>query len=108
MDANATGIKKVRQEIDYNFSDFKSIINNKKFKSTFTDLDKSKEYVLSRPPKDYDESNPAIDYLKLKSFIVSVKIDDKELTDKGLIKKVVTIFETMQPFVAFLNKAIEA
>ncbi|MBA4196879.1 MAG: TIGR02453 family protein [Chitinophaga sp.] len=100
-------LKKVRQEIDYNFSDFKSIINNKKFKTIFTDLDKSKEYTLSRPPKDYDENNPAIEYLKLKSFVVSVKIDDKDLTDKGFIKKAVTIFETMQSFVQFLNKAIE-
>jgi hypothetical protein len=35
--------------------------------------------TLSRPPKGYDENNPAIGYLKMKSFIVSRKFSDKEV-----------------------------
>ena len=99
-------LKKVRQEIDYNFDAFKKIVSHKKFKSTFGDLDRSEGYVLSRPPKGYDENNPAIEYLKLKSFIAYVPIDDKLTTDKGLLKHVTTLCETLAPLIGFLNTAI--
>jgi uncharacterized protein (DUF2461 family) len=60
-----------------------------------------------RPPKDYEIDNPAIEYLKLKSFIVSLPITDAELLDKQLVKKTITAFETMTPFISFLNRAID-
>ncbi|MBS1626549.1 MAG: DUF2461 domain-containing protein [Bacteroidetes bacterium] len=100
-------LKKIRQEIDYNFNEFKNIVNNKNFKLLFKDLRRDKEYILSRPPKGYEENNLAIEYLKLKSFIISIKIEDEDLTNKNLIKKVISAFETMQPLIYFLNKAIE-
>jgi len=103
----APELKKVRQEIDYNLDEFNKIVTNKKFVSLFGGLEKNKEYVLSRPPKGYEEDNPAIEYLKFKSFIASTKLDDKDLTDKALVKKVVSTFETMKPLIDFLNRALE-
>lgn len=100
-------IKKVRQEIDYNWEDFKAILNNKKFKKTFGDLSRQEGMSLVREPKGYDKDNPAIDYIKLKNFIVSVPVTDEELIDKKLIKKIITCFATMQPMLQFLNRAIE-
>ncbi len=100
-------LKKVRQEIDYNFDDFKKIINAKKFKATFGDLDRSEGATLSRPPKGYEAENPAIEYLKLKSFLVMVKLDEKMLTDKGLVKYLSGLCDTMKPFVDFLNIGVE-
>lgn len=100
-------LKKVRQEIDYNLDDFEKILNSKTFKNTFGSLDRSDEYTLSRPPKGYDDSNPAIEYLKMKSFIVTRKIKDEELSSKDVVKNVVGYFEKMRPFIDFLNRAIE-
>jgi uncharacterized protein (TIGR02453 family) len=100
-------LKKVRQEIDYNWEEFNKIISDKKFRSAFGDLDKSSEYVLSRPPKGYDENNPAIEFLKFKSYIVSAKIPDGDLTSRDLVKKVVGRFEVLKPLVDFLNRAVE-
>ncbi len=100
-------MKKIRQEIDYNWSDFKKIISNKKFVSLFKDLEKTKETSLSREPKGYEKDNPAIDYIKLKSWVVSAPLKDTELTDKDLLKKVLQAFETMQPMIIFLNNAID-
>ena len=65
-------LKKVRQEIDYNFADFKKIIGSKKFKSVYGDLDRSAEFLLSRVPKGYEPDNPAAEYLKLKSFVAMI------------------------------------
>lgn len=100
-------LKKVRQEIDYNWEEFSKIINNRKFKNAFGDLDRSSEYLLSRPPKGYDVDNPAIGFLKLKSFIASFKIPDTDLASKDLVKKVVAQFESLKPLIDFMNRAIE-
>ena len=62
---------------------------------------------LVRPPKGFEIDNPALEYLKLKSFVVTRPIKDAELTDKHLIKNVVKDFKTIAPLVHFLNRAIE-
>lgn len=100
-------IKKVRQEIDYNWEEFKGILENKTFKKIFEDLSREEGMSLIREPKGYEKDNPAIDYIKLKNFIVSVPVSDEELTDKKLIKKIITCFATMQPLLHFLNRAME-
>ena len=102
----AQELKKIRQEIDYNWKDFTKIISEKKFKTIYTDLDKSKEVTLQRVPKGYEPSNPAAEYLKLKSYIAILPITDKELQSKDLIKKAVAAFEALQPLVYFLNQAL--
>ena len=97
-------LAKIRQEIDYNFSDFKKIISSKKFKENFGDL--NEENKLKRPPKDYDETNNAIEYLKLKGFTVFHKISDQELTSKDFARTITELCSTVKPFIDFLNGAI--
>ena len=101
----APDLKKVRQEIDYNFDELKKIIANKKFIAQFGQLEKTD--ILSRPPKGYEVTNPAIEFLKLKSFVASAPIIDEDLTSKTLVKKVVASFEVMTPLIHFLNKGLE-
>ena len=100
-------LKKTRQEIDYNFADFKKIIGAKKFKSVYGDLDRSAEFLLSRVPKGYEPDNPAADYLKLKSFVAISFFSDADLTSKDLVKKTVAAFEALQPVNSFINKSLE-
>jgi uncharacterized protein (TIGR02453 family) len=94
----------VRQEIDYNLEDWKKIISSKKFKANFEN-GLSQEDVLQRPPKGYDADNPAIEFLKLKSFIVTKKITDAELLDKNFVKNITNIFTVVKPILDFLNEA---
>ncbi len=101
----APDLNKVRQEIDYCFKEFSSILKKPIFKTTYGDMDNSMKLV--RPPKGFDIDNPAIKYLKLKSFVVTRAINDAELTDKHLVKHVVKDFKTIAPLVHFLNRAIE-
>ena len=100
-------LKKVRQEIDYNFAGFKKIIGSKKFKSAYGDLDKSSEFLLSRVPKGYLPDNPASDYLRLKSYIAMIKVNDTDLASKDLVKKTVAAFEALQPVIEFINKSVK-
>lgn len=100
-------VKKIRQEIDYNWKEFKGIVKNKKFVKEFGYLDKSSESSLTREPKGYDKDNAAIEYLKLKSWVALKPISDEDLTSKDLSKKVLSAFDALQPLVYFLNTVFE-
>jgi len=102
----AATLAKIRQEIDYSFDEFKKITEHKTFKKYFP---KGLEVIdtLSRPPKGYDENNPAIYYLKMKSFFVSAPFTDVSLQEKNIAKEIVKAFEAMKPLIDFLNKAVE-
>lgn len=101
---DAPSLKKIRQEIDYNFKDFKKIVENKKFMDTYVHIDGER---LSRPPKGYEEDHPAIDYLKLKSFTAGISIPDKEWSDPKVVQRILTDFKTLKPFIDFLNQALD-
>jgi uncharacterized protein (TIGR02453 family) len=100
-------LKKLRQEIDYNFNDFIKVVGSRKFKSLYGDLDKSPEFLLSRVPKGFEADNPAAEYLRLKSYIAMVKVKDEEITSKNLLKKTVAAFETLQPVIQFINNGLD-
>jgi uncharacterized protein (TIGR02453 family) len=100
-------IKKVRQEIDYNWDEFSKIIGQKKFKTVYKELQREEGMVLSREPKGYEKDNPAIEYIKLKSWVATAPVTDQLLTSDHLVKEIVAAFETLQPMIIFLNKALE-
>lgn len=102
----APQLAKVRQEIDYCWNEFNKIISKKSFKEIYGDLN-LKEHSLSREPKGYEKDNPAIKYLKLKSFVALQPISDAELTEKDLAGKLVTRFEAILPLIQFLNRPME-
>ncbi len=102
----APQLAKIRQEIDYNFDEWKKIVESKTFKKYFTNGIEGIE-TLSRPPKGYDENNPAIEFLKMKGFIISRPFSDAELQDKNIQKEIIKTFEAMKPLIDFLNKAVE-
>jgi uncharacterized protein (TIGR02453 family) len=99
-------LNKVRQEIDYNFDAFKKIISSKKFKSVYKDLSRDPEYVLTRVPKGYEPTNPAAEYLKMKSFVSMTPVKDSELIAKDLVKKTVDAFAALQPLLDFINESL--
>jgi uncharacterized protein (TIGR02453 family) len=100
-------LNKLRQEVDYCYDEFKKIISAKKFKAVYGDLDKSKEFSLTRVPKGYEADNAAADYLKLKSYIAFTTFSDKDVTSKNLLKKTTDAFEALQPLLIFFNRATE-
>lgn len=104
---DAKPLKAVRQEIDYNWEEFQSILSAKNFKQTFGDLYKGADQSLSGVPKGYEKENPAAAYLKLKSFIAETRISDEELTKATLHRKTVNAFKALVPLLAFINRTIE-
>lgn len=100
-------VKKIRQEIDYCFDEFKKIVHAKAFKGTFGDLYAGEDATLSRIPQGFEKDNPAGEFLKLKSWLVMKEISDKELTSSSLIDDTVKAARALMPLNVFLNRALE-
>jgi len=92
----------IRQEIDYNTKEFKKIINGKEFKQYFGEIEGEK---LSRPPKGYESTHPEMELLKLKSFLASHSLSNKQLLADDLLAHSTKVFKALYPFNSFLNRA---
>ena len=62
---------------------------------------------MSREPKGYEKDNPAIEYIKLKSWVATTPVTDQLLTSDQLVKEIVDSFTTLHPMITFLNHALE-
>ena len=96
-------LAKVRQEIDYNGDKLMKIMNKDSFKKRFDIYNEDK---LVRPPKGYDETNPHIEWLKMKSFLLMESFADKVVLGKDYVERVVFGFKEMAPFNAFLREGM--
>lgn len=94
----------IRQEIDYNTTDFKKIISAKEFKTYFKEL--SQEGKLKTAPKGYDKEHPEISLLQHKHFIVMHHLKDEEVTNKNFPIHVAKIFKAMLPLNQFLRRCM--
>lgn len=100
-------LKQIRKEIAFFHEDLEAIVNDKKFKSEFGGLTRDENNVLKKAPKDFESDHPAIEFLKLKSFTASEKIDDKLFLDKYFSKKIAQKLILMKPMNDFLSRALE-
>lgn len=103
----AKEIKQVRQEIDYCWEEFENLVKSKPFTKQYKDLERSKEFILSREPKGFSKDNPAIEYIKLKSWVATAALSDQQLTDKNLLKEIITAFTILQPLIKFINRSMQ-
>lgn len=99
-----TDLKKIRKEIAFFYDELEEITADKNFRSVFGELDKNN--ALKMAPKDFEKDHPAIEFLKLKSFTASAKIDDTAITDKDFVKKTAAKLILLKPMNAFLNRAL--
>ncbi len=102
----APELNKIRQEIDYSFKEWKSIVDSKSFKKIYAN-GLAEMYSLKRPPKGYDENNPAIYYLKMKCFVATASFTDIDLQQKNAAKEIAKTFAALKPLIDFVNRALE-
>ena len=100
----ADHLKSIRQEIDYNAADLKKIIDEPTFVKLFGEFRKQDQ--LKTVPRDYAADNENIDLLKLKSFIVSHPLTDKEIQNPKVADVIVDMCSRILPLNIFLKNAI--
>jgi uncharacterized protein (TIGR02453 family) len=102
----ANQLQKVRQEIDYNWAEFTRILQAKPFIKTYGSLEKWEGMALTREPKGYEKDNPAIEILKLKSWVATAPLTDQQITQPDLPKTILQCFSVLQPMLVFLNRSL--
>src|ERR1700761_1526282 len=100
----AEHLKKIRQEIDYNAADLKKVIDEPEFRKLFGDFRKQEQ--LKTIPREYSADNENIDLLKLKSFIVSHQISDKNLMKPDAVEYTAEVCSKIYPLNFFLRNAL--
>lgn len=98
-------LKKIRREIYYNVSEFKAIINDKKIRKYSDGLQEIEK--VKTAPKDFPKDFPDMDLLKHKHYILTYPLRDEMIESGHFHDLLVMAFRTMQPFNAFLKRALE-
>jgi uncharacterized protein (TIGR02453 family) len=101
---DAGNLSRIRQEIDYNPDALTKIVSGKSFKKLFDGFDEFDK--LKTAPKGYPKDHPHIEWLKLKSFIVSAPLTDKQVTDKKLVNTIATTCKNIKPLNDYIKEAI--
>jgi uncharacterized protein (TIGR02453 family) len=102
----AGDLKKMRKEIAYFYDDLEAVLNEKDFKREFKYFDRNKKDTLKNPPRGYEKEHPAIEFLKLKSFECSQKIDISEVTKKDFVATMSKKLIALKPLNDFINRAL--
>jgi len=100
----ATTLKAIRAHIDRNAPDLRKVLNDPDFRATYGEI---RGESLKTAPKGYEKDHPAIDLLRLKSFVVMRNYDDETALSAEFPRKVVDDFEVMKPMLDFLNGAVD-
>lgn len=90
----------IREKIDEQGDLFLKIINRKEFRDIFGNVEGEK---LKSAPKGYSRDHPHIELLKLKSYLVSRMIPDKEVVSKECFNLIIKASREMKPLNDFLN-----
>jgi uncharacterized protein (TIGR02453 family) len=101
-------LKKIRKEIAFFYDDLFEILAEKNFKKEFGAFDISENNILKNAPKDYDKEHVAIEYLKLKSFTTTQKINISEVTKPDFVEKMTSKLIVLKPLNDFINRALTA
>ena len=97
-------VSKVRQEIDYNGKKLETLFKKPDFKKYYQGFDIFDQ--LKKAPKGYDPDHQYIEWLKMKSFIVTHYFKDTDVLGKNFLKETTTAFKAMKSFNDFLDVAI--
>jgi len=99
----STDIKRVREELALDPSDFRKIINAKKFKDLFGQLEGQS---LKNIPRGFDKESPAGDLLRMKQYLCYRPVSDNEIIEPDFLKKVVDTYRGMLPFFNFMSSVL--
>jgi len=101
-------IQKIRKEINFFYEDLDTILKDKNFQSVYGALNKDDNATLKNPPKGYEKDNPAIEYLKLKSYTATQKISNSDLTKSDFVAVISQKLLALKPLNEFINRALNS
>jgi uncharacterized protein (TIGR02453 family) len=95
-------LSRIRTRISEHPDEWLGVINDKKFKSTYSLGGDS----LVRPPKGYDPDHPMIEDLKRKDYLASIQLSEKIVCQPDFLDQYVELCQISSPFMRYLTEAI--
>ena len=92
---NAQDLKRIRQDIDTNHLEWKTLLNSSSIRDIFGQLSGSQ---LKTSPKGFSKDHPAIDLLCYKQFILKHTFTDQEVLSVHFATLVNESFKKLRPF----------
>ncbi|MEO7215496.1 DUF2461 domain-containing protein [Mucilaginibacter sp.] len=96
-------LKLIREDIAFDPSPFRKIVNHRKFVSNFGQLQGEQ---LKTSPKGYDPTHAAIDLLRYKQFLVMRRFTDKEVLSGNFLQLADQAFQGMRPFLDYMSELL--
>lgn len=96
-------LKRIRQDIDLNYKDWKKLLSNKSLLNTFGGIIGEQ---LGSAPRGYAKDHPAIDLLRYKQFILKREFTDKEVLSPIFLSRVNDTYKKMRPFLDYMSDVL--
>jgi uncharacterized protein (TIGR02453 family) len=93
----------IRRHIELHHAELRALLNNRKLRAAMPDLECRS---LTRPPRGFSATSPAIDLLLCRQWGVSITLPAETATQATLLKEITTRFALAAPLVHFLNAPI--
>jgi len=100
---NGDDLKRIREDIDRNYSEWTKLLKTKSIQSTFGSM---KGDQVRTSPKGYRSDHPAIDLLRFKQFWFERSFSDKEVLSAGFLSNVNTTFKNIRPFFDYMSEVL--
>ncbi len=95
----------LREEIAGHFTEWRSILSAEAFRTRFPE-GVLPSGLLKRPPKGYESSDPALEYLRYKGYYTQRFFVDTEVTAQEFAGELAALFQCVKPMVDFLNRSL--
>ena len=100
---NKEDLLRIRKEIELDGQEFKRIINEKKIKELWGDIQGNE---VKTSPKGFVKDHHHIDMIKKKQLIFIKKLEEKEILDSDFQKKIVNYFISIRPFFDYMSEIL--
>lgn len=100
---NPQDLKLIREDIAFDPTPLRAILNAPAFISTFETL---KGEQLKTTPKGFDADHEAIDLLRYKQFLLIKRFTDAEVFDPNFVEQANNTFKNMRPFLDYMSEVL--
>ncbi|MDQ6481297.1 DUF2461 domain-containing protein [Dyadobacter sp. LHD-138] len=100
---NPEDLKRVRDDISFDATPLRNILNAQSFLDTFGTLHGEQ---VKTSPKGFDANHEAIDLLRYKQFLLMKRFSDQEVLSPDFLQEVNQTFKNMRPFFDYMSAVL--
>lgn len=100
---NPDDLKRIREDISFNYEDWYEILSGSQFTETFGEL---RGDGVKTAPKGFDKDHPAIELLRKKQFILRHSFTDSEVLQPNFAEKLDETFRQLRPFFDYMSEVL--